>query len=76
MPRTEASEIKKKAETLFKSINTLSARIRKRERYLCQYDGAKLENKKREIQKLQKLKTEKSKKLTKLQDRIPSIWNA
>jgi len=76
MPMNEAVAVKKEAETLLKSIQTLSARIRKRQHHLCQYDGAKLKQKKGDIRDLQKLKTEKTQKLKKLNDRIPTMWDA
>ena len=75
MSMTTAIEVKKEAKALLMSIKTLSARIRKREGNLCQYLGAKLKNKKMEIQKSQKLKTEKTQNLKQLNERIPTLWD-
>lgn len=73
---TKAIELKARVNSLFKTIKALSTRIQKREGNLCQYEGAKLEKKIKELQDLQKLKAEKTQNLKQLNDRIPTMWDA
>jgi len=74
MLTTEASELKAEANAIFAEIQTLTIRIQKREGNLCQYDGAKLKQKKGDIQKIRQLKNEKTQTLKRLNQRIPEMW--
>ena len=76
MCANEGAKFKKELKVTLTSIKTLKTLIQTREQNLCNFEGEKLKKKEKQLANLQKSKAEKTEELTKLKNRISTMWNA
>ena len=72
----EVAKFKKELKVALSTVKRLNTLIRTREQNLCNFEGEKLRKKEKQLTDLKKSKVEKTDELTKLQTRIPTMWDA